>query len=259
MTQNKALNERDLETLFLGGKKKKRKNNNAQFLYYVIGLIALTLVTFVTLNFKSIESTVKYWYENDYKVSDSNNLPNTTNNIQTKPKQEEAPDLPSIADNSIFIQSINVSAPIKWGVNNTPKEVEESLKNGIIQINGTAKPGEKGNVFITGHSSNYPWIKGNYNQIFALLNKLVIGDNIQIKYNNVDYLYKVSEIKVVEPNDTSVMEQTNNSILTLMTCTPVGTSLRRLIVISNQIYPNPANNKQKINNSSTQSMPKKVH
>jgi len=33
------------------------------------------------------------------------------------------------------------------------------LENGIIRYPGSAKPGENGNSFIFGHSSNFPWIK----------------------------------------------------------------------------------------------------
>lgn len=48
----------------------------------------------------------------------------------------------------------------------------EELKNGIVRYPGTALPGQVGNSFIFGHSSNYPWIKSEYNDVFALLDNL---------------------------------------------------------------------------------------
>jgi sortase (surface protein transpeptidase) len=49
----------------------------------------------------------------------------------------------------------------------------QELEKGVVRYPGTAKPGEKGNAFIFGHSSNYPWIKGEYNSAFVLLDQLV--------------------------------------------------------------------------------------
>jgi len=50
----------------------------------------------------------------------------------------------------------------------------KELENGIIKYPGSADPGTEGNSFIFGHSSNYPWAKGNYNDVFALLNEVQI-------------------------------------------------------------------------------------
>lgn len=48
----------------------------------------------------------------------------------------------------------------------------KELQKGIVRYPGTAKPGETGNAFIFGHSSNYYWEKGDYNSVFAALDKL---------------------------------------------------------------------------------------
>lgn len=168
------------------------------------------------------------------------------------------PPLPELADSHLRLPAINVDAPITWKVNNDPDSVLENLKNGLIQIDGTALPGQKGNVFITGHSSNYPWIKSKYNNVFALLNKVVVGDVVHIKYGGQDYLYRVSEIKVTKPDDLSVMQPTSSPVLTLMTCTPVGTSLKRLIVTAKQYYPDPSLNKTSGPVKSDMKMPKTI-
>ena len=102
--------------------------------------------------------------------------------------------------------------------------------DGVVHYPDTALPGEVGNVFITGHSSYYWWSKGEYNTVFSILDKLIMGDDIYIHYNNKRYTYRVYDVDIVLPSDTSVLEQGDNSILTLMTCTPVGTNYRRLIV-----------------------------
>jgi len=50
----------------------------------------------------------------------------------------------------------------------------KELEKGIIKYPGSADPGTEGNSFIFGHSSNYPWAKGDYNNVFALLNELTL-------------------------------------------------------------------------------------
>jgi len=145
-------------------------------------------------------------------------------------------------NNKLVIKKINVNVPIIWDVKEAT--ILEELKNGVAHYAGTAYPRERGNVFITGHSSNYWWTKGDYNYIFALLDKLEISDEIIITYKDSAYIYKVMGSKVVKPEDVSVLNSTPKSTLTLMTCTPVGTTLNRLIVTASLVIPEKTINKK---------------
>lgn len=108
----------------------------------------------------------------------------------------------------------------------------EELKNGVVRYPWTAKPGETGNVFIFGHSSNYPWIKSDYNDVFALLDNLQEWDDIIVYYNQKKYTYRVTDRAFVKPGDTKVLwsRDPNKKEISLMTCWPVGTALERLII-----------------------------
>lgn len=109
----------------------------------------------------------------------------------------------------------------------------QELENGVVRYPGSALPGEKGNSFIFGHSSNYPWIKGNYNDVFALLDNVEYGDQIIVFYNQKKYVYTVREKKVVKPGDVKALERDpNKTELSLMTCWPVGTTLKRMLVFA---------------------------
>lgn len=138
---------------------------------------------------------------------------------------------------TVKVPKIDVTAPLVFVNSIQETDIHEGLRNGLVHYDGTAKPGEVGNSFITGHSSNYWWEKGSYNYVFASLNKLVIGDQAIIYYNGNKYLYQVKNILVVEPTDVSVLAQTDTPTMTLMTCTPPGTSWKRLIVQFDQIAP----------------------
>jgi LPXTG-site transpeptidase (sortase) family protein len=150
---------------------------------------------------------------------------------------------PSIPDNTLSIPSLNnLSAPIHWDTTLDEKIIQQNLETGIIHIDHTAKPGQVGTVAITGHSSNYFWDKGSYNTIFAPLQKAAIGGEIDVAYLGKTYVYKITKMYEITPDKVEVLQSTSQSILRVITCTPVGTSLRRLVVEAVQISPNPATN-----------------
>lgn len=110
----------------------------------------------------------------------------------------------------------------------------DELKKWVVRYPWTAKPGEVGNVFIFGHSSNYPWIKSDYNDIFALLDNLVVWDEIVVFYNQKKYTYHVTDHATVKPGDVKALESRDptKKELSLMTCWPVWTALERLIIFA---------------------------
>lgn len=119
----------------------------------------------------------------------------------------------------IKIDKINVKLPIK----NYFKE--EEIWSSVGHIPGTTNPGEAGNCVIAGHRAR---AKG---RLFNRLDELELGDIISITYNSNSFEYKVSEIKIVEPTDVSVLNSNNDEFsLTLITCHPVRVLSHRLIV-----------------------------
>lgn len=127
------------------------------------------------------------------------------------------------------------------------KQIQEYLRNGVVQYPGTAAPGMKGNFFVTGHSSYYPWDSGDYKAVFALLSDLKVGDQAVVWHEGVKFVYEVFDIQTVPPTNVDVLKQTGNefdSMMSLMTCTPVGTAKDRLIVRFKQLSPDPARNEE---------------
>ena len=107
----------------------------------------------------------------------------------------------------------------------------KDLENWIIRYPWSAKPWNLWTSFIFWHSSNYPWIKWDYNDVFALLDNVSYDDEIIVYYWQKKYTYKVKEKKVINPWDTSVLwNKKDKSKISLMTCWPVWTTLHRLIV-----------------------------
>ncbi len=108
----------------------------------------------------------------------------------------------------------------------------EDLKQSLIQYEGTAFPGQFGNTVIFGHSVLPQFFNPkNYLTIFSTLPTLEVGNEVLVDFDGVHYQYLVKEMVEVEPEDISILEQRyDNSCLTLITCVPPGTYLKRLAV-----------------------------
>ncbi len=106
------------------------------------------------------------------------------------------------------------------------------LNKSLIQYPQTALPGQLGNTVIFGHSVLPQFFSPkNYLTIFSTLYKLEQGDEIILRYDKSTYKYVVEEMYEVQPTDLSVLEQRyDNKTLTVITCSPPGTYLRRLVV-----------------------------
>lgn len=106
------------------------------------------------------------------------------------------------------------------------------LKQSLIHYVGTAMPGNLGNTVIFGHSVLPQFFNPqNYLTIFSTLYRLKPSDTLEIAADGATYTYKISEIYETTPDDLSPLAQVyNGRYLTLITCTPPGTYLRRLII-----------------------------
>lgn len=143
-------------------------------------------------------------------------------------------------DNRIIIPKIGKNVPLvdvgihsSFDFDHIENIFMRELEKGIVRYPGTAKPGEKGNSFIFGHSSNYPWMKGEYNSVFALLDELSFGDEVIVYFNQKKYTYIIKEKKVVKPGNVKILDRDpEKKELSLMTCWPIGTTLNRLIVFA---------------------------
>ena len=111
----------------------------------------------------------------------------------------------------------------------------EDLSSALIHYLPRVMPCEYGKVAIFGHSTHpaLAKLKGSnyYKSIFTYLPTISEGDIIILKTGTVTCEYQVFEKYEVMPDQVSVLAQQYDSpYLTLVTCTPPGTYLRRLIV-----------------------------
>ena len=152
----------------------------------------------------------------------------------------------------IIIPKINVEIPVVYTEPSTEEKMfQKALESGVVHYATTPNPGEKGNAVIFGHSSNNIFNKGKYKFAFVLLSRLEPGDLFYINRDSKRYAYRVYKKDIVKPTQISVLGATDKvATVTLITCDPPGTSLNRLVVVGEQISPDPS-----VNTTSTASKP----
>lgn len=190
----------------------------------LLGLGFLFVIFFAIINFGA------FWTRLKYSIA-----ANPVETVQTQPVEPPKPVINYAPE--VIIPSINITAPLALNV--PPSQIIEKLRDGVVHYADTALPGEIGNSVIIGHSSDYPWSSGNYKNVFALLDKLVIGDKITVPYGSQRFVYEVTETKIVKPTDLSPLLRSSTPKLTLITCYPVGTSQKRLIITAKMIEGEP--------------------
>lgn len=115
------------------------------------------------------------------------------------------------------IPKIDLEVPV---FNNTD---DLTLNRGVGRILGTAQLGGAGNLGIAGHRDGF----------FRGLQNIALGDVLELAEPSGTRRYVVSQIRIVTPEDTSVLDATSVPTLTLVTCFPfyfVGHAPKRYIV-----------------------------
>jgi sortase A len=119
----------------------------------------------------------------------------------------------------IQIPAIGVDAPVVEG------DDWESLKQGAGHHIGSANPGESDNCIISAHNDIF-------GEIFRDLPDLDLDDEIFVHTASQVYRYVVTQKRIIEPTDVSVMYPTSGPVLTLISCYPYGIDTQRIVVIT---------------------------
>lgn len=126
----------------------------------------------------------------------------------------------------IEIPKIDVNLPIFHGTS------EEVLKKGVGHIDTTPLPiGGEGNHSVLSAHRGLPSAK-----LFTDLDKLEIDDVFMIKMLTETLVYRIDQIKVVEPTDTQYLQaEEGEDYITLITCTPYAINTHRMLVRGTRI------------------------
>ena len=124
----------------------------------------------------------------------------------------------------LHIPRVKLTVPVYADTSNS------TLNRGAGLIAGTASPEVAGNTGIAAHRDSF----------FRALKDVALGDRIEIEHFSGTRAYRVSALYIVSPDDMRPLEQTQHSVVTLVTCYPfyyVGSAPQRYIVRAVAISP----------------------
>jgi len=204
--------------------KEQTKIQKKTFIFTIILIIIVGVVGyFIFINWQSQQQIIKTSDLNITKLPTSGER-----EIIKRPTLEQGkPDFLSIPDRGI-------EAPVIY-IDEVSEDVfQDALSKGVVHYPGTALPGEYGNPYIFGHSSDYFWKPGDYKTIFAPLVDIPLDTEVRITDHDGElFIYRIIETKIVGPKDVSVLDQQNykRKLLTLQASYPIGTALKRYIAV----------------------------
>ncbi len=216
---------------------KTRKNarkirKSRHFIPILAGTIVLILGLLLQYNQTIVSNVVAYMSPNNTEVNEITAIdPTVTTAVHDVP--------------TLIIPKINVEVPVTFGSETDVKSMNRAMANGVanFSINGaSAKPGEIGNFVISGHSAGNVYEASDYKFIFSGLTRMAQGDLVYMDYNGVRYTYRITSTREVLPTNVQALiditnENPGKPMITLITCTPLGSSKYRLLVAGEQIYP----------------------
>lgn len=208
------------------------KNNPRLILIFAgAALVAASLVILALIYFPLAKSQLNYYFS---PKGEGVSVESKKNKLADKSKKVINP----VDENfGLVIPKISANAKVIANVDATESKIyQRELTKGVAHAKSSALPNEKGNVFIFSHSGQDLLEANRYNAVFYLLGKLEAGDDIFLFYQGQKISYKVQEKRIVSAGDVKYMAKNSvGDTLTLMTCWPAGTTLKRLLVIAEKI------------------------
>lgn len=197
--------------------KPEKRINKFPRIYFISGVILLIIA--LTIPVSTFAPVFKA--EINYQLNHKNN----------KSLSEIVPVDPEF---SVIIPKINANTKVIKNVDPFDSKIyQKALTKGVAHAKNTSTPDKPGNTFIFAHSAGNWYQANQFNAVFYLLNKLEAGDEIIVYYQSQKYTYTVQETKLVKGDQISYMSsKPSQNQLTLMTCWPPGTTLKRLVVIA---------------------------
>lgn len=188
----------------------------------IAAAIAAPIVVFVAMNFGFFSARASLLLRGPAPVAE----------VPTAADQP-AGEAPRMAPDRLVIPSLGIDAPLVYGTAKSEVAFQLALRDGVVHYPGTARPGEPGNAYYFGHSSDYAWAKGDYKTVFATLTSIEVGARVIVSdADGKAHDYVVTGSRVISPKDMSVLDQGDGTEarLTLQTSYPLGTALKRFIV-----------------------------
>lgn len=233
ISQEEAINGLRSELLGKVERSAKKVRKSRHFIPLISSVIVLLI--FVFLQYNSLIFAQVYAFTSPGSIDEQNIIvdPNMSLSVSQDPR--------------LIIPKINVDIGVQYDntIGSTAQATYDlqmkAMSNHVAYFpvpGADSKPGQKGNVAVSGHSSNDFTDTGAAKFVFARLEQMQKGDIFYLNYQGTRYTYSVTRTQIVAPNDVKALQVgSDKAMATLITCVPLGTANNRLLVFGEQVSP----------------------
>jgi sortase A len=243
LDKNQAINELRNQLLDKVQTNAKKVRKSRHFVPIISGLAVLLIFVFIQYNSNIIAFASAY--TSPGSIDPQNIIADPNLSVQVGPEPR------------LIIPKINVDIGVDYNATTAYESQMAAMKSSVAYFGipgANSKPGQLGNVPLAGHSSNDFTDSGDAKFIFARLEQLQKGDIFYLNYESVRYTYTVTRTMVVLPSQVNSLQiGSDKPYATLITCTPLGTAQKRLLVVAEQISPSPSDAKAAPGSAATSS------
>ncbi len=188
----------------------------------IAGVLALSYCAFALLDARLYQAYQSQRFQQAVDGGSRRDAPGLGEANPAKPDSIVRPGRRGSPVGRIEISAIGLEAMILEGTDKV------TLRRGVGHVAGMPLPGQQGNVAIAGHRDTF----------FRALRNIRKDHEITLTTLNGSYRYSVDFVKVVQPEETDVLDDSADDVLTLVTCYPfnfVGAAPKRFVVRAHRI------------------------
>lgn len=130
----------------------------------------------------------------------------------------------------VVIDSVGIDARVVNPASRDNQILDEALREGVVHYPGSGALTDNSNMFLFGHSSYLPQVQNKAYQVFNNLQKVKIGDIVQVESEGRVYEYSVTSVALAEADEALVELSESKKRLTLSTCNSFGAKTERFVV-----------------------------
>lgn len=137
---------------------------------------------------------------------------------------------PATTAQRIIISAVGIDAAVVSPESRDFTALNRALQQGVVHYPGSPGPGERGNMFLFGHSTALPVVRNPAYQAFNRIQHLRAGDTVRLQTSDREYWYAVRSVTVRQAHDAEINFIADGALLTLSSCNVLGAKEDRFVV-----------------------------
>lgn len=143
--------------------------------------------------------------------------------------QQEA-DVTDVLPTRIIIERLDIDTQVLNPESRDIETLDAALLSGVVRYPGSGGLEDVSNMFLFGHSTGFRVVQNEAFKAFNGLKNAREGDLIRVHSQTKEYVYRVTDVSLVDASEALVELSSSEKKLTLTTCNSFGAEEERYVV-----------------------------